>query len=166
MSTVSIIAAIAKNNVIGNRNQIPWYLPADLAHFKALTLNHSVIMGRKTYESIITRLGKPLPERQNIVVTSQPNFQAPGCVVAHSLTEALEKISATDEIFIIGGASLYITALSIATRLYLTEVDAEIPGDTFFPAWNKKDWQLEKEIFRSRDEKNPYDIIFRDFKRA
>ncbi len=165
MSTVSIIAAIAKNNVIGNRNQIPWYLPADLAHFKALTLNHSVIMGRKTYESIITRLGKPLPERQNIVITGQHNFQAPGCVVAHSLSEAIKK-SATDEIFIIGGASLYIAALSIATRLYLTEVDAEIPGDTFFPAWNKKDWQLEKEIFRSRDEKNPYDIIFRDFKRA
>lgn len=165
MATISIIAAIAKNGVIGKKNELPWYLPADLAHFKTLTLHHDIIMGRKTYESIITRLGKPLPERKNIIVTGQPNFQAPRCIVVHSLPEAI-KNSATDEIFIIGGASLYTAALPITKRLYLTEIDAEIPGDTFFPAWNKKDWQLEKEIFRVRDEKNPYDIIFRDFKRT
>lgn len=159
MATISIIAAIAKNGIIGRKNELPWYLPADLAHFKTITLHHSVIMGRKTYESIITRLGKPLPERQNIVITGQPNFQAPGCIVVHSLLEAI-KNSATDEIFIIGGASLYVAALPIAKRLYLTKVDAEIPGDTFFPLWDKKEWLLEKEESRPRDAKNPYDIVF------
>src|SRR3990167_8007223 len=112
----SLIAAISKNNVIGKKNKLPWHLPADLQHFKKMTMGKPIIMGRKTFESI----GRPLPQRDNIVVTRQTNFKATGCIVAHSLDEALARLKEREEVFIIGGAELYKEGLFIAENLYLT----------------------------------------------
>ena len=131
MKKISISVAIGKNRVIGCENQLPWHLPNDLKHFKQLTLNKPVIMGRKTYES----LGKPLPNRRNVIITRNKNYQASGCEIFSSLQEAIDKIDAP-EIIIIGGESIYTQALPLATHLYLTFVDAEIQGDTFFPEIN------------------------------
>lgn len=138
--TIHLIAAVAQNNVIGKDGQIPWNIPADLQHFKELTMGHTVIMGRHTYESI----GRPLPGRQNIVVTSTIDDIA-GCRIARSLPEALT-MAESEEIFIIGGARLYAEALPLADRLDLTLVDAAPEGDTFFPAvdWSRYD-EIERE---------------------
>ncbi len=131
--TISIIAALGKDTrVIGSNGKIPWHIPEDFKRFKALTMGHVIIMGRKTYESI----GKPLPGRINIIISRNPDFKAPTeCIIAHSLTEALEvarKIE-KDEIFIIGGQSVYEEALPLADKLYLTLVETKVGGDTFFP---------------------------------
>lgn len=130
MKKLAVIAAIARNGVIGRDGDLPWRLPEDLRHFKRTTRGHAVIMGRKTWESI----GRPLPGRTNIVVTRQAAYEAPGCSVVHSLEEGLELAWQTDEEpFVIGGAGLYAAALPLATRLELTEVHEEVQGDTFFP---------------------------------
>lgn len=126
---ISIIAAIARNGVIGRDGTIPWRLPADLHHFRELTTGHAVIMGRKTYESI----GRPLPGRVNIVITRQPVYRAEGVLIAHSLGMALD-MAGGREVFIAGGGEIYAQALSIADRLYLTILDADFAGDTLFPA--------------------------------
>lgn len=143
---VSLIWAMARNRVIGRNNAIPWRLPADMQHFKALTTGHPVIMGRKTCES----LGRPLPNRTNIVVTRDPRFQAAGCLVAGSLDEALalaRNHAATDrpEIFVIGGEELYRQTLPLADRLYVTLVETEVEGDAWFPDF---DWQEWREVGR------------------
>ncbi|GAB4251578.1 MAG: dihydrofolate reductase [Saprospiraceae bacterium] len=156
---ISAIVARSKNNVIGLGNQIPWYLPADLKYFKKTTLDHHVIMGRKTFESI----GRPLPKRTNIVVTRDIYFVASGCVVAHSVEEALElaKRNAEDEAFIIGGSEIYNLCLPYIDRLYLTEVLAEFEGDKFFPAIDLENWkEIKSESFKA-DEKNEYDYVFK-----
>ena len=144
---LSILVAMAKNRVIGQNNTLPWHLPADLKHFKSLTMGHTMIMGRKTYESI----GKPLPGRTNIIVTKQLNFQAPGTTIVHSIEEALEKSKgssiANGECFIIGGAELYRQTLKFCHRMYITEIQRDFEGDTFFPEFNQNDWQ---EIARTR----------------
>lgn len=153
---ISIIAAMAENRVIGVDNTLPWRLPADLGHFRRLTTGHHVIMGRRNYESI----GKPLPERTNIVVTRNRDYRAPGCVVVHSLEEALKRAQADAEIFVIGGAEIYQQALARADRLYLTLVHADVAGDTYFPDFAPDRW---KEISRERheaDAKNPYPYSF------
>ncbi len=130
MKGLAIIAAVARNGVIGRDGDLPWHLPEDLRHFKRTTSGHAVIMGRKTHESI----GFPLPKRLNIVVTRQPDFEAVGCSVVHSMEEALALAWESDEQpFVIGGAGLYAAALPLATRLVLTEVHDEVEGDTFFP---------------------------------
>lgn len=131
--SIHLIAAVAKNGVIGKDGQIPWYIPEELQHFKELTTGHTVIMGRRTYESI----GRPLPNRQNIVVTSTLD-NIPGCQIARSLSEALA-LAEQEEIFIIGGAMLYAEALPMADQLDITIVEAAPEGDTFFPAvdWNR-----------------------------
>lgn len=135
---LSLIAAVAANGVIGNGNALPWRLPEDMKHFKALTLGHPVIMGRKTYESI----GRPLPERRNIVVSRSPGFSVPGCEVVASLEAAVDSCAdAVGEIFVIGGAQLYAAALPCAQRLYLTEIRAEFPGDTHFPSYDRSNWR-------------------------
>ncbi len=158
---LSIIVAMAKNRVIGRDNQLPWHLPADLRHFKQTTMGHPIIMGRKTYESI----GRPLPGRQNIVITRNPDFQAEGCLVVHSLQEALAAVPEAEEVFIIGGASLYREALPLADRIYLTLVDAEVEGDTFFPELDASEWQeVRRETF-APDEKNPFGYAFIEFVR-
>ena len=126
---ITIIAAMAENRTIGQNNAIPWQLPADLTRFKALTMGHPVIMGRKTYESI----GRPLPGRKTIIVTRQPDYRAKGCLVTLDLQSALDLAEGTDEVFICGGGELYRQALPLANRVYLTVVHKEFDGDTFFP---------------------------------
>lgn len=135
---LALIAAVAENGVIGAGNALPWHLPEDLKRFKALTLGHPVIMGRKTYESI----GRPLPGRRNIVVSRNADFAAAGCETAVSLEAAIAACAGTaDEIFVIGGAQIYAEALPLARRLYLTEIRAEFPGDARFPAFERGDWR-------------------------
>jgi dihydrofolate reductase len=141
MPLVSLIVAAAANGVIGRDNRMPWHLPEDLAHFKRLTLGHPVIMGRKTCESIVAALGKPLPGRANIVVTRQAHFAAPGCTVASSLEAALGAARGADEVFVIGGAEIYRLALARADRVYLTRIDAEVEGDATFPTLDPAEWR-------------------------
>lgn len=126
---VSLIAAMAENRVIGRDGALPWHLPADLARFKALTLGHPVIMGRKTFAAI----GRPLPGRLNIVLSRQPAFRPAGVLVARSLAEALQLAAGAVEVFICGGGQLYREALPLAERIYLTIINREYPGDTVFP---------------------------------
>jgi dihydrofolate reductase len=159
---ISIIAAMAENRVIGINNTLPWHLPADLKHFRQITTGHHVIMGRRNYESI----GKPLPNRTNIVVTRNHDYRAPGCVVAHSLEEAVERAHADPEIFIIGGADLYRQSFACSDRLYLTLVHANVAGDTYFPDFDPHQWN---EIMRERheaDDKNPYAYSFLAYDRC
>jgi dihydrofolate reductase len=146
---VSIVSAMASDQVIGIENQLPWHLPEDLRHFRLLTLGHPVIMGRKTYESI----GRPLPKRINIVVTRNPSYLAPGCIVAQSLPEALSLAAEhdKDEVFVIGGAEIYRESFEFADRLYLTEIECvdenqtlfgPFPGNTFFPKIDQSVWKI------------------------
>lgn len=130
---VSVIAALAKNRVIGIDNRLPWRLPEDLAHFKALTLGHPILMGRKTFES----LGRPLPGRTNVVITRNPGYHPEGCLVADSIPAALALCGQADEVFFIGGAELYAQVIPLADRLYLTEVDIEVQGDAWFPDFDR-----------------------------
>jgi dihydrofolate reductase len=141
MPLVSLIVAAAANGVIGRDSRMPWHLPEDLAHFKRLTLGHPVVMGRKTYESILAALGKPLPGRTNIVVTRQAGFAAPGCIVAASLDAALAAAGAAEEVFVIGGAEIYRLAFERADRVYLTLIDAAFEGDATFPALDPAFWR-------------------------
>ena len=136
---LTLIAAVARNGVIGKDNRLPWHLPADLKHFKELTTGHAVIMGRKTWESLPAKF-RPLPGRGNIVVTRNGAFRAEGAIVCTSLADAIAAASG-DEAFVIGGAELYKAALPLADRLQLTEIDAEYEGDTWFPAVDKSMWR-------------------------
>ncbi len=138
---VTIIAAVSRNRVIGRDTRMPWHIPADLKRFKALTLGHPVVMGRKTFESLRAAVGGPLPGRDNIVVTRAKDYSAPGCRVVHSLDEALAAASAAQEVFVIGGGEIYALALPLADRLELTEVDAEFPGDAYFPDFDRGAWR-------------------------
>jgi len=139
--SINIIAAIGPNNIIGNKGKLPWHIPDDLKRFKKLTLDHPVIMGRKTYESI----GRPLPNRENIVITSQKNYSAPGCSTFSSLKEALNKYAESD-IFIIGGAKIYKQAMPFADHLYITEIKIPAEGDVYFPEYDKNEWrEMERE---------------------
>lgn len=144
--TLILIAAVARNGVIGNANALPWHLPEDLRHFKELTTGHAVIMGRKTWESLPERF-RPLPGRRNLVVTRNPAFAAPGAALAPSLEDALAKVGAGETVFVIGGAELYAHALPLADRLELTEIEAEFAGDAFFPRRDPAAWH---ETARSR----------------
>ncbi|ASJ23610.1 dihydrofolate reductase [Laribacter hongkongensis] len=146
---LALIAARARNGVIGLDNRMPWHLPEDLAYFKRVTLGKPVVMGRKTFESI----GRPLPGRLNIVVTRNPGWQAAGVQVAHSLDAALALAAAAvpEEIMLIGGAELYRQALPQADVLYLTEIDAEFAGDAFFPEVDLARWRIDREEAGQRD---------------
>jgi len=138
---LSILVAMAKNRVIGRDNRLPWHLPADLKHFKFLTMGQTIVMGRKTYESI----GKPLPGRANIVITRQMDYEIPGAVVVNSLEDALlvcEETSTIDtENFIIGGEKLYQQTIKICQRMYITEIQSNFDGDVFFPQFDPGDWE-------------------------
>ncbi len=138
---VSAIAALSRNNVIGKNNDLPWRLPDDMKFFMETTKGHHVIMGRKNYDSLHEKF-KPLPNRTNIVITRQKSFSAPGCIVLHDVEAGLKiaEKNAEPECFIIGGAEIYKLAMPFTTRLYLTEIHAEIDGDTFFPAIDKDAW--------------------------
>ncbi len=153
---ISLIAAMANDQAIGKNNRMPWHLPADLKYFKKITLNKPIIMGRRTYESI----GKALIDRKNIIVTQQEEYVAPGCIVVHSLSDAVKAAGNADEIMIIGGGQLYQEALPMAMRMYLTLIDVDVHGDTFFPKWNENEWQeISREIFH-KDALNTYDYTF------
>jgi dihydrofolate reductase len=153
---LNIIVAMASNRVIGNHNKMPWHLPADFVWFRKHTLGHPVIMGRKTFESI----GKPLPGRRNIVVSRNPQWHAEGCDTFSSLNAALASCGPAGHTFVIGGASLYIEALPVADRLYVTAVDATPEGDTYFPALPAGQWREDWREHRGADEKNTYAMDF------
>ncbi|HBE78159.1 MAG TPA: dihydrofolate reductase [Firmicutes bacterium] len=152
---IALILAMDRNQVIGKAGRIPWRLPTDLAYFKQLTLGHPVIMGRKTYESI----GKPLPGRQNIIMSTNTDYQVKGCKVLHSITEVRRFCDAKD-VFVIGGSQIYREFLPIADRLYITLLDEVFTGDSYFPQLDQKQWQLISKSQGQRNEKNPYDYSF------
>ncbi len=133
---ISIIAAMAANRTIGLENRLPWHLPDDLKRFKTLTMNHHIVMGRKTYDSI----GKPLPGRSTIIVTRNMDYAVPGCVAVNSLDAALTVSFSDEEVFFVGGADLYRQALPIANRIYLTEIHRVFDGDAFFPEFDMRQW--------------------------
>ncbi len=133
---ISIIAAMAANRTIGIENRLPWHLPDDLKRFKALTMNHHIVMGRKTYDSI----GKPLPGRSTVIVTRNVDYAVPGCIAVNSLDAALTVSFSDEEVFFVGGADLYRQALPIANRIYLTEIQRVFDGDAFFPEFDKSQW--------------------------
>jgi dihydrofolate reductase len=159
---LSLVCALAQNRTIGRNNQLPWRLPGDLAYFKKITLGHPVIMGRKTFESI----GRPLPGRDNLVVTTQDGWSHPGVFPTNSLQQALaqaaEMAAARNmrEIMLIGGASLYAQALPLAQRLYLTEVHAEVEGDAFFPEFDRSEWEESSRVYHAADEANSLGYSF------
>ncbi len=160
---ISAIAAMDKNRVIGKDNQIPWYLPADLKFFKRTTLGRHVLMGRKNYQSI----GKPLPKRTNVVITRNPFFISSGCIVVHSLEEALQVAhdNQEEEVFIIGGGEIYAQAMPLTQKMYLTEIDAEFEGDVFFPEFDESEWTITSEEYYPPDEKNEYPFTVRIYER-
>ncbi|WP_174875511.1 dihydrofolate reductase [Vogesella oryzae] len=135
--TLTLVAAMARDNVIGIDNTLPWHLPEDLKHFKAVTLGKPVIMGRKTFDSI----GRPLPGRLNIVITRQRDWQHGGVTVAHSLEQALQQAGTVEEVCVIGGANLYAQALPLADKLCLTHIELDVAGDARFPALAADEWQ-------------------------
>lgn len=156
LRNLSVIAALAENRVIGRDNALPWRLPADLAHFKRLTIGKPIIMGRRTWES----LPGLLPHRTHVVVTRDRDYLAEGGFVVHSLDEAFEFAGDAPEMMVVGGAELYAQALPLATRLYLTYVHARLDGDAFFPEFSATDWQeLEREDHHA-DARNPYAYSF------
>jgi len=162
MTILSMIAAHADNRIIGKDNDMPWYLPADLAYFKKTTLGKPIIMGRKTYESI----GRPLPGRQNIVISRDKDYQAEGIDSATSVEQALALAGNVEEVMVIGGGAIYTHCLPFANRLYITLIKASIEGDTQFPDYETtEDWQLiDSELFGA-DEKNSYELNFCVFER-
>jgi len=160
---ISCIVAVAKNNVIGKDNDIPWHLPADLKYFKKTTLGHTIIMGRNCYESI----GRPLPKRTNIILTRDPYYISSGCIMAHSIDEALQLAAegGEEEVFIIGGGKVYEQSKDMWDKLYITNVDLEVDGDVFFPEINFDQWQIDSAAFNPMDEKNLYNYTFRVYSR-
>jgi dihydrofolate reductase len=142
--TLSLIAALSSNGVIGVNGSLPWHIPEDLRRFRRLTLGHPVVMGRKTYESILESLGKPLPGRENIVVTRQAAFAAPGCRVVNGLPDALRvaaRLDGSDECCVIGGEEIFRLALPLCDRLELTEIHRVFEGDACFPPFDRREWQ-------------------------
>ncbi len=162
-SRVALIAALAQNRVIGRSNRLPWHLPADLAHFKRRTLDKTLIMGRRTWES----LPGLLPRRRHIVVTRTPDYQAPGCLLAPTPEAALAMAEGEQEVMVIGGEAIFRALLPRAGRLYLTLVDTRIEdGDAFFPLWAPADWREVEREDRAMDEANPFNLSFVSLERV
>ena len=155
---VSIIVAVAQNEVIGKENQLPWHLPADMKYFKQTTSGHCIIMGRKTFDA----LGKPLPNRTNIIITRQEDFSVESCVVVNQLQHAIDyaRDCGEEECFIIGGGDIFIQALIWTDRIYLTRIHQDFEGDTFFPALNNGDWNEISVAKHLPDEKNKFAYSF------
>ena len=162
--TISAIVAISKNRAIGKDNQIPWYLPADLKYFKKKTSGHHLLMGRKSFLSI----GRPLPNRINMVLTRDPFFVASGITTVHSIEEGIQlaKEAGEEELFIIGGGEIYRQCLPLTEKIYLTEVDVEVDGDTFFPELPEDEWALMSQDPQSPDEKNKFSYNFKVYRRT
>lgn len=145
---ISIISALARNRTIGINNTLPWRLPEDLKHFKTLTLGHHILMGRKTFES----LPGILPGRPHVVITRNRDFEVNNCIVVHSIEDAIAVASGDEEIFFIGGADLYQQALTIADRMYLTEIQANVEGDAWFPEFDRSQWlETQRETHQSEN---------------
>ena len=159
---ISFLVAMDKNRVMGIDNRLPWRLPADVKFFKEVTMGHPVVMGRKTYDSI----GKPLPGRENIILTRNVDYQPEGCKVIHTVEESIEYMkNKNDEVFVIGGAQLFKELFPVADRLYITEIHHEFEGDTFFPEFEESEWTLSSSEKGIKDEKNPYDYFFHVYDR-
>ena len=156
MKNISMIAAVGENLELGYKNQLLCHLPVDLKHFKEITSGHTVIMGDRTWESLPK---KPLPKRRNIVVTLE-NVNFPDCETVHSIEEALKLVENEDEVFIMGGATMYRLFLPYAEKLYLTRICSSFTADVFFPAINEAEWALTENIFVEKDDKNNYNIYF------
>jgi len=159
---LALIAAYAQNRVVGRDNKLPWHLPEDLQYFKRCTTGKAIIMGRKTFESI----GRPLPNRTNIVISRNAEFQPEGVKVVNSLEQAIElaeavnEINGVEEVMVIGGAAIYELALPLADRLYLTHVHADVNGDAYFPEVDFSDWNEEQRMDHFASDNNPYDYSF------
>ncbi|TXC93196.1 dihydrofolate reductase [Metabacillus litoralis] len=154
---ISLIVAMDENRLIGKDNQLPWHIPQDLAYFKRMTMNHKIVMGRKTYESI----GRPLPGRENIILTRNRSYKMDACKVLHSIEELLELSKNTDEnIFVIGGAEIFKEILPYSDRLYMTHIHHNFEGDTFFPQLKDTDWETVSVESGIKDMKNPYEFDF------
>jgi dihydrofolate reductase len=153
---LSFIVAIDEDNAIGYQNQLPWHMPADLQHFKKLTIGKVILMGRKTYVSI----GKPLPQRENVIISHDPDFQASGCRVFDSLENALRVYQDQTEVMVIGGAGIFAQLLPQAERIYLTRIRHRFTADIFFPKLDLSQWQESDVECHQADEKNPYDYMF------
>ncbi|MBH0229515.1 dihydrofolate reductase [Halobacillus yeomjeoni] len=160
---ISFIFAMDRNRLIGKDNDLPWHIPNDFKFFKDTTWGETIIMGRKTFESF----GKPLPNREHIVITSNENYDREGCTVIHSIDEILklEEERPDQEWFVIGGSVLFEKMLPHADRMYLTYIDATFEGDTYFPDYDESEWKLRSETKGKKDEKNPYDYYFRIYDR-
>ena len=159
---LSIVVAVSRNHVIGADNALPWYLPADLRHFKQLTLGHTVVMGRRTFESILVKLGHPLPDRHSVVVTRDINYRYDKVQIVHDVYSLTEL---ADDIFVIGGAQIYRQTMAMADRIYVTEIHADIQGDTVFPEIGPE-WREVSREKHSADDKNPYDYDFVVYERV
>jgi len=157
---VSQIAAMSENHVIGKNNQLLWHMPEDLKHFKNTTSGHTVIMGRKTFDSV----GKPLPRRRNIIITRQ-NITIEGCEVVNTIEAALALCAGEDEVFIVGGAEIYKQSLHLTDRVYLTIIHHHFEGDSFFPQLNQNDWKEVSHENRPADDKNAYPYSFIRYER-
>jgi dihydrofolate reductase len=158
---ISMIVAADENNVIGKDNQLIWHLPDDLKFFKKMTSGHAIIMGRNTYESV----GKPLPKRTNIIITRDSNYTAEGCVIVHSLEDALEEAKKVDpDPFIVGGEQIYRLALGIANRVYLTRIHHQFEGDRHFPTLDDQWIEVESE-FHEKDENHAHAFTFKTYKK-
>ncbi len=163
MPTLAIIVATANNNVIGKGNDIPWYCPADLQYFKRTTLGAPVLMGRKTWDSLKIQ---PLPGRKNIIITRDSDFTAEGGEIVTSIAQGLAQVADADKVFIIGGATIYEQLIDVVDELYITEVEADIAGDRYFPEINQQEWILNTRQPYPADEKNPHAMVFTHYLRA
>jgi dihydrofolate reductase len=157
---VSQIAAMSENRVIGKNNQLLWHIPGDLKHFKNITSGHTVIMGRKTFDSV----GKPLPKRRNIIITRQ-NIEIDGCEVVHSIKAALALCKNEDEVFIVGGAEIYKQSLHLTNRIYLTIIHHQFNGDSFFPEISRNEWKEVSHENHPADDKNAFPYSFITYQR-
>lgn len=162
MPQITLVAAMSRNHVIGRDGGMPWHLPADLAHFKSVTLGHPVLMGRKTFESI----GRPLPGRLNVVISRGQPTLPEGVLLAKSLDEAIAACGQAPELMVIGGGEIYRQAITRADRLALTLVDADIDGDTHFPGFSLPQWKLASMSVRPADDRNAHRLVFVDFRRS
>ena len=160
----SLIVAVARNGVIGKDGQLPWRLPDEMRHFKQTTMGHHVIMGRKTWES----LPRPLVGRTNVVLTRDPQYRAPGAIVVHDLQRALDLAAeaSDEEPFVIGGEAVYVQALPLARRIYLTEVEVEVDGDAAFPSLEQRDWVETSRDEHPADERHAHAFVRRVLERA
>ena len=161
MSSIALIVAMARNRTIGVNNTLPWRCPEDLKRFKALTMGHHMIMGRKTFDSI----GRPLPGRTTVVLTRDQDLAVDGCVMARSLPEALAACAGDSEIFIVGGAEIYAQSLELADTLYLTEIQQDVEGDAHFPDFDRSAWRETDREVRSQETPQPLEYHFVTYRR-